>query len=310
MKKKLTDEKNFSQSSSHSHPSGYVAIIGKPNVGKSTLMNYFLGKKISITSKKPQTTRHRILGIKTTDSSQIVFVDTPGLHQDYKKEMNRIMNRAAKNVLSEVDVILFLIEAMHWDSDDAAVLKQLKLLELPVILVINKIDQVKNKAELLPFIENLSKQMDFKKIIPIAAKTGLQVDELEKTIENYLPHEGDLFPPDQFTDRSDRFIAAEFVREKLMRLLGEELPYELTVTIDAMEEDEEMVRIAVIIWVSKDSQKPIVIGKHGELLKKVGMEARRDLENYFQKKVLLKSWVKVKSGWSDDARSLQEFGID
>lgn len=293
------------------NPSGYVAIIGKPNVGKSTLMNYFLQKKISITSNKPQTTRHRILGIKTSESSQIIFVDTPGLHLDHKQhEMNRVMNRAARSALADVDVILFVIEAMRWDEDDAAVLRQLKVLSLPVILVINKIDEIKNKVELLPFMENLSKQMDFKKVVPISAKTGLQVDELEKTIETFLPHEGNLFPPEQFTDRSDRFIAAEFVREKLMRLLGEEIPYQLAVTVEAMEEDENIVKISVIVWVSKDSQKSIVIGKKGDVLKQVGIQARKDLELYFGKKVLLKSWVKVKENWSDDARSLQDFGIE
>ncbi|EKD76767.1 MAG: GTPase Era [uncultured bacterium] len=292
-------------------PSGYVSIIGKPNVGKSTLMNYFLQKKISITSSKPQTTRHRILGIKTSESSQIVFVDTPGLHLDHKQhEMNRVMNRAARSALQDVDVILFVIEAMQWDEDDAAVLRQLKVLSLPVILVINKIDEIKNKLTLLPFMENLSKQMDFKKVVPISAKTGLQVDELEKTIETFLPHEGNLFPPEQFTDRSDRFIAAEFVREKLMRLLGDEIPYQLAVTVEAMEEDDNIAKISVIIWVSRDSQKSIVIGKNGEVLKQVGIQARKDLELYFGKKVLLKSWVKVKENWSDDARSLTEFGIE
>lgn len=291
--------------------SGYVSIIGKPNVGKSTLMNYFLGKKLSITSSKPQTTRHRILGIKNTATAQIVFVDTPGLHITYNSnEINRAMNRAARSALSDVDVILFVIEAMRWDAEDAAVLKQLKTLSIPVILVINKIDEIKNKAELLPFMENLAKQMDFKKVIPISAKTGLQVDELEKTIEEFLPHEGDLFPPEQFTDRSDRFIAAEFVREKLMRLLGDEIPYQLAVTVDALEEDDNIIKIAVTIWVAKESQKSIVIGKNGEMLKQVGTQARKDLEHYFGKKVLLKSWVKVKDNWSDDARSIHEFGID
>lgn len=296
--------------STKSKPSGYVAIIGKPNVGKSTLMNYMLGKKISITSSKPQTTRHRILGIKTSDAAQIVFVDTPGLHQDHQREMNRVINRAARNALGEVDVILFLIEAMHWDSDDAAVLRQLKTLSLPIILVINKIDEIKNKGDLLPFIDHISKQLDFKKIVPISAKTGLQIDELEKTIIEFLPHEGDLFPPEQFTDRSDRFIASEFVREQLMRLLGDEIPYELAVTVEAMEEDDRIVKISVIIWVSRDTQKAIVIGKKGEMLKKVGTQARKELEVYFNKNVLLKSWVKVKENWSDDVRSITEFGIE
>lgn len=291
--------------------SGYVSIIGKPNVGKSTLMNYFLGKKLSITSNKPQTTRHRILGIKNTDSAQIVFVDTPGLHlTHHANEINRVMNRAARSALSDVDVILFMIEAMRWDAEDAAVLKQLKHLSLPIILVINKIDEIKNKAELLPFMENLAKQMDFKQVIPVSAKTGMQMDDLEKAIESLLPQQGDLFPPEQFTDRSDRFIAAEFVREKLMRLLGDEIPYQLTVTVDAMEEEEHIIKIAVTIWVEKETQKAIVIGKNGEMLKEVGIKARQDLELYFGKKVLLKSWVKVKENWSDDVKSVHDFGID
>lgn len=290
--------------------SGYVAIIGKPNVGKSTLMNHILGKKISITSKKPQTTRHRILGIKTTDTMQVAYVDTPGLHYDHKRAMNKIMNRAAKSTLADVDAVLFLIEALRWDSEDDAVLKQLKQLEIPVILVINKIDFVKDKTELLPFIENLAKQFSFATIVPISAKTGLQVESLEHTLEKYLPHEGNLFPPEQLTDKSDRFIAAEFVREKLMRNLGEELPYELTVTIEALEEDKKVVKIGALIWVAKEGQKAIVIGKEGALLKLVGTDARRELEKYFDKKVLLKLWVKVKSGWSEDARALKEFGIE
>lgn len=290
--------------------SGYIAIIGKPNVGKSTLMNALLGKKISITSNKPQTTRHRILGIKTTESSQMVFVDTPGLHQQYTHEMNRVMNRAARSALADVDVVLFVIEPMRWKADDAAVLKTLKAIALPVILVINKMDEIKNKLTLLPFMENMAKQMDFKNIIPISAKTGLQLDELEKTIDALLPHEGNLFPPEKFTDRSDRFMATEFVREQLMRLLGDEVPYETAVTVEAMEETDDMIKISVIIWVSRDTQKSIVIGKNGAMLKQVGMQARKGLEFYFGKKVLLKTWVKVKENWSDDQRSLSEFGVD
>lgn len=290
--------------------SGYVAIIGKPNVGKSTLMNRILGKKIAITSRKPQTTRHRILGIKTTDAAQVVYVDTPGLHQGYKKEMNRVMNRVAKSVFDEVDVILFLIEAMHFDQEDKAVMQQLKSVNVPVFLVINKIDEVKNKAELLPFMENLSKQFDFAKVFPVSAKTGLQVEDLESTIAESLPHEGDMFPPEQLTDRSDRFVASEFVREKLMRSLGDELPYELAVSIEALEENSKMVKIAALIWVAKEGQKAIVIGKGGEGLKSVGIQARRSLEDYFEKKVLLKLWVKVKDNWSDDQRALKDLGYD
>lgn len=289
---------------------GTIAIIGKPNVGKSTLMNIILGKKISITSRKPQTTRHRILGIKTTDHTQVVYVDTPGLHHGYKREMNRIMNRVAKSVLEEVDAILFLVEALHFDTADKAVLTLLKSIAIPVILVINKIDLMQHRADLLPLIEKLSQAFTFAHIVPLSAKTGAQVPELEKIIGAYLPHEGDLFPETQMTDRSDQFVAAEFIREKLMRTLGDELPYELTVTIEAFEENAKMVRIAALIWVAKAGQKAIVIGKQGEGLKSIGIQARRSLEGYFEKKVLLKLWVKVKENWSDDLRVLKSFGMD
>lgn len=290
--------------------SGYVGIIGKPNVGKSTLMNYILGKKLSITSRKPQTTRHRILGVKTIDDTQVVYVDTPGIHQNQPRMLNRLMNRAAASVLEEVDVILFMVDALRWDDSDAAVLKQLKALALPVILVVNKIDRVKDKATLLPFIEKLSGLFEFAGIFPVSAKTGVQVDALEQDVFSLLPSDMPFFPPEQFTDRSDRFIVTEFVREKLMRFLGDELPYETAVTIEAMEEDEDILRVASLIWVAKDSQKSIVIGKGGRALKEVGTQARLDLEKYFEKKVLLKLWVKVKSGWADSERVLQDFGYD
>lgn len=292
------------------HRSGYVAMIGKPNVGKSTLMNALLGKKLVITSSKPQTTRHRILGIKTQDQSQIVYIDTPGLHQDQNKLMNKVMNRAARSVLEEVDVILFLIDALKWDEADAAVLKQLKSLKAPIILVINKIDRVKDKTLLLPFLEKMSAMHAFTNIMPISAKNGDQVDVLENEIKQLLPAEGPFFPPEQFTDRSNQFVATEFIREKLMRCLGDELPYETAVSIEAFEEADEMVKIAALIWVNRESQKPIVIGKGGSVLKQVGTQARIDLEKYFDKKVVLKLWVKVKSGWSDDLQSLQNFGYD
>lgn len=288
--------------------SGFAAIVGKPNVGKSTLMNYVLGKKLSITSRKPQTTRHRIVGIKIKDDAQIIYVDTPGIHQKQTNMMNRMMNRAAKNTLTDVNVVLFLVEALEWNEADEAVLKQLNNISTPVILVINKIDQVKDKSLLLPFIEKISALHLFAEIFPISAKTGLQVEALENEILKLLPCDLALFPPEQFTDRSDRFIASEFVREKLMRSLGDELPYDIAVTIETLEETENLIRIAALIWVNKDSQKAIVIGKQGLVLKQVGTQARMDLEKYFEKKVLLTLWVKVKSGWSDDERILKEFG--
>jgi GTP-binding protein Era len=290
--------------------SGYVALIGKPNVGKSTLMNHLLGKKISITSRKPQTTRHRIVGVKTVGDTQIVFVDTPGLHLQQKHLMNKVMNRVARTVLDEVDIILFLVEAMVFDEEDAAVLRHIKKLSTPVFLVVTKIDKVKDKKLILPFIEKLSKEHQFKNIIPVSAKQNQQVDALESIIIESLPEDMAYYPPEQFTDRSLQFIATEFIREKLMRYTGDELPYETAVTIEAVEETDEILKIAALIWVNKESQKSIVIGTSGAGLKRVGTEARLDLEKYVEKKVLLKLWVKVKSGWSDDARSLQQFGYD
>jgi len=289
---------------------GYVALIGKPNVGKSTLMNTILGKKLSITSSKPQTTRYRIIGIKTTSDAQIAYVDTPGLHFPNKRTLNRVMNRIAKQVLKEVNVILLIIDALRLDAADATVLKQLKSISTPIILVINKIDRIKDKSVLLPLMESLSRQLTFEKIIPISAKTGIQVPILEENIFRLLPDEPALYPPEQLTDRSDRFIAAEFVREKLTRLLADELPYDLAVTVELFEYEENMVRIHAVIWIEKESQKAIVIGKHGAILKQVGTQARQDLECYYGQKVFLKLWAKVKKGWSDNERILSEFGIE
>lgn len=288
---------------------GYIAIIGRPNVGKSTLLNHLLGEKISITSRKPQTTRHRILGIKTLDDTQYIYVDTPGLHSHSGQALNRYMNQMALKSLPDVDVILFVVDARHWTESDNYVLKSLKKFEkTPVILVVNKIDKLNATEQLLPFLESAQSRFDFFAIVPISAKKGVQLEELQKTLKNCLPHQEYLFPEDQLTDRSDRFIAAETVREKLTRLLGQELPYALTVTIDHFEEGEKLDRIAAIIWVDKPSQKPIIIGENGERLKKVGQKARMDLEKYLEKKVFLQLWVKVKSGWSDNERLLRQLG--
>lgn len=290
--------------------SGYVAIVGQPNVGKSTLMNHLLGLKLSITSKKPQTTRHRILGIKTIEHTQIIYVDTPGLHLRAKNEMNRIMNRAAKAVLHDVDLIIFMIEALQWNQQDQWILNLLKTVKVPVILAINKIDELSSKEELLPFIDEIKNQFNFLNILPISAKNNLQIDLLENEIIKHLPKDVHYFPPDQITDRSDRFIASEIVREKLTRFLGQELPYSVTVTIDAFEESEKIIKISATIYVAKESQKAIVIGQKGERLKLIGQKARIDMETYFVKKVFLKLWVKVKRDWIDDKRSLQSFGYD
>lgn len=272
---------------------GFVAILGRPNVGKSTLLNRLLGKKISITSRKPQTTRQRILGVKTMDNVQIAYVDTPGLHVHEKFAEHRYLNRAARSILGEVDLILFVIDAKRWHEEDNWILEQLKGVGLPVVLAVNKIDQIKPRAKLLPFIEKVGALFDFTAIVPISAEKGDQLDVLEKTIVSHLPEGSPGFPPDQWTDCNDRFMATEILREKLFRQLGEELPYSVEVTIDAFEETDTLIKIAAIIWVKKDSQKAIVIGKAGGHLKEIATRARMDMERYFEKKVFLKPWVKV-----------------
>jgi GTPase len=287
---------------------GYVAIVGQPNVGKSTLMNYLLGVKLSITSRKPQTTRHQILGINTVDDTQIVYVDTPGMHLGETKAMNRYLNRAAKAALYDVDLVVFMVSSLHWDKQDIAVLDAIKKLNKPTILVINKVDKIKAKAELLPHMEKLAKLYDFEKIMPLCAKDPEIVKSFERQLLDYIPEGVHQFEPDQLTDRNDRFIASEIIREKLMRGLGNELPYAITVTIDAFEEDEKLIKISAIIWVERDGQKQIVIGKKGEKLKVVSTDSRLDMETYYEKKVFLKTWVKIKKGWSDDERILNQLG--
>jgi GTP-binding protein Era len=286
---------------------GYVAIVGRPNVGKSTLMNRILGQKISITSRKPQTTRHRILGIKTIDTCQSIYVDTPGLHNKGGKAMNRYLNQAASAALKDVDVVLFVISGLKWTDEDQRVLEQLKRNTTPVILVLNQVDRVE-KEELLPYLQHLSVLMDFHSIIPLSAKTGENVAQLEAEVEKLLPLSPPFFAEDQVTDRSMRFIAAEIVREKLTRLLGQELPYELTVEIEKYEAKKGIVNIAALIWVARPGQKAIVIGKNGAGLKKIGKQAREELEKMLEQKVFLQLWVKVKEGWSADERALRSLG--
>lgn len=290
--------------------SGYVAIIGRPNVGKSTLLNHILGLKISITSRKPQTTRNQILGVKTVDDTQIVYVDTPGMHVKEPREINRYMNRVARAALDGVNVIVFIVEATGLVELDRWVLKLLQDQKIPVILAINKIDKLHDKSALLPFIQAMSALYPFAHIVPISAKNAVGVELLEKQIVQYIPEGQHQFPADEFTDRSDRFMAAEFIREKLMRQLGQELPYSTAVTIDIFSEDDTIIKIAATIWVEKVGQKSIVIGKDGARLKLVGTDARKEMEKYFEKKVFLQTWVKVKDNWSDDQRELQRFGYD
>ena len=287
---------------------GYIALVGRPNVGKSTLLNRILGQKISITSRRPQTTRHRVLGIKSQPTAQLIYVDTPGIHDFSGRAMNRHMNRTASSVLQDVDVVVFLIDGLHWTADDDLVLKKIGQITSPVILAVNKIDLLGNREELLPRLQTLSEKYRFLHIIPISAGKGDNVEELEAAIERLLPQAPPLFPEDQVTDRSVRFLAAELVREKLFRKLGKELPYGLTVEIEQFKSDTNITHIHALIWVERKSQKYIVIGKQGRMLKEVGIEARRDIEALIDGKVNLKLWVKVKEGWADDERALHSLG--
>lgn len=298
----------MTSSDNSSFRSGYVAIVGRPNVGKSTLMNYLLGQKISITSSKPQTTRHRILGIKTEEGYQAIFVDTPGLHLNAKKAMNRFMNRAATTSLDDVDLILFVVDAARWTEEDENVLKRVAGRNTPVVLVVNKVDKIKDKEQLLPLLQQLSEKMDFAAVLPVSALKGANVAELESEAVKALPESAMIYPEEYVTDRSERFLAAEIVREKLMRTMGKELPYATTVEIEQFKEDDGLLRINGLIWVERASQKKIVIGRGGERLKEVGKQARIDMERLFDAKVFLQLWVKVKEGWSDNERLLNSLG--
>lgn len=288
--------------------SGYVAIVGRPNVGKSTLMNHILGQKISITSDKPQTTRHRILGIKTEAGYQAIYVDTPGLHLNAKKAMNRYMNRAATTSLQDVDLILFVVDAARWSEEDENVLQRLSGQPTPVVLVVNKVDRIADKEQLLPLLQTLAQKMDFAAVLPVSALKGVNLQGLEKEVMKSLPESESIFPEEYITDRSERFLAAEIVREKLMRTMGKELPYATTVEIEQFKDDNGLLRINGLIWVERASQKKIVIGRGGERLKEIGRQARIDMERLFGAKVFLQLWVKVKEGWSDNERILGSLG--
>ncbi|QEQ97639.1 GTPase Era [Neptunomonas concharum] len=289
---------------------GFVAIVGRPNMGKSTLMNFMLGQKLSITSRKPQTTRHQILGIKTEDDLQIIFVDTPGLHKEKDKALNRYMNKTASEALRGVDLVLFLVDRTAWTEEDQIVLDKVKHASCPVILVVNKVDQLADKSSLLPQLGLLSEKMTFADIIPISAKTGRNVDALEETIRRYIPDGVHHFPEDQLTDRSSRFMVAEIVREKLMRNVGDEVPYGATVEIEEFRNDGTLLTISALILVERDGQKKIIIGDKGERMKTIGRDARLDIEKLFGCKVMLNLWVKVRRGWSDDERALRSLGYD
>lgn len=288
---------------------GYVSIIGRPNVGKSTLLNCLIEQKLSIVSRKPQTTRWSLLGIKTTENSQIIFIDTPGLQKEPKLALNQHMNKEVTNTLGHIDIILFVVEALKWNELDDNVLSLLvRSPEAQIILVLNKIDKVTDKQDLLAYIAELSKNIKYKDIIPVSASKNEGIGQLETAIIKALPESPALFPEDQITDRNERFFAAEFIREKLMMRLSDELPYHLSITIDEFKEKNNVLHIFASIWVERKGQKSIVIGKEGNVLKLVGKEARIDMEEMFAKKVNLKTWVKVKKKWTDSEYALKQFG--
>jgi GTPase len=289
---------------------GYVAIVGRPNVGKSTLLNYLLRQKISITSRKPQTTRHQVLGIKTDGPNQVIFVDTPGLHKSAGKAINRYMNRAATAAIKDVDLVLLVVDRTAWTDEDEMVLQQVLQSGLPTILVVNKVDLLADKSELLPHLEVLAAKAEFAAILPLSALHRHNIEELENEILNFLPESVHLFPEDQITDRSQRFLAAEIVREKIMRQLGDELPYAVTVEIEDFSQDGNVLHISALILVETKGQKKIVIGEGGSRLRAIGTEARTDMEPLFDSKVMLRLWVKVKAGWSDDERALRSLGYE
>ncbi|MGN0915814.1 MAG: GTPase Era [Succinivibrio sp.] len=289
---------------------GFVAIIGRPNVGKSTLMNHLIGQKISITSRKPQTTRNRVLGIDTEGDYQVVYVDTPGLHREEKRAINHLMNRAAESALGDVELILFVIDPARWTDDDEMAFHRVKQSGVPVVLVINKVDTVADKETLLPLIDKLSKIISFKDIVPVSALRGTNLHILKDLIKESLPEGDHLFPDDSITDRSSRFLAAEIVREKLMRQMGDELPYSSTVEVEEFKEEDNLLRISAAILVERQGQKKMVVGSGGTRIKMIGTEARKDMEKLFEQKVFLKLFVKVKAGWSDDARALKSLGYD
>lgn len=287
---------------------GYVAIVGRPNVGKSTLLNHLLGLKLSITSRKPQTTRHNVLGIKTEGDCQLIFVDTPGIHSGQDKAINRYMNKAAQTAIRDVDVIVFVVDRLSWTEADKAVAEKLSASNSPVIVAINKVDRLDDSGELLPHIAYLQQVMPDAEIIPVSALQKKNLDVLEEQISQHIPQSGFLFPEDQITDRSERFLAAELVREKITRQLGAELPYQIAVEIEAFEMKGHIRHINALILVEREGQKKIIIGEKGQRLKSIGQAARIDMERLFGSKVMLTLWVKVRSGWSDDERALRSLG--
>jgi GTP-binding protein Era len=290
---------------------GFVALVGRPNVGKSTLLNFLLEQKLSITSRKPQTTRQQVLGVKTVDADQMIFVDTPGLHRDEPKAINKAMNRSATSAMADVDLVLFLIDRGKWTEGDAWVLEKLRTVKAPVALIVNKMDLMDDPKALLPEMESLHALHDFAGVFPISALRQKNLDVLETFVRRNLPEGHHLFPEGQITNRTERFLAAELIREKIIRQLGDELPHTTAVEIEGFQPDERGTQhISAIIFVEREGQKRIVIGTGGSRLRSIGTEARRDMEKAFDTKVMLKLWVKVKSGWSDDVRALQSLGLE
>ena len=286
---------------------GFVTLIGRPNVGKSTLLNRLLGQKLSITSRKPQTTRWHLIGIDTGPAYQAIYIDTPGIQTKYGNALNRHMLREATDTLERVDLVLFIVEALKWTPADKHVARLLQQVRMPVLLV-NKIDKLEDRKELLPFMQMLAATTGDLEMIPVSARTGDNLALLKDRVVANLPVNPPLYPADQITDRNQRFLAAEFIREKLTQKLGSELPYQLTVTVDEFKEEEAIIRIHATIWIQSMSQKAIIVGKGGAVLKSVGQQARRDMENLFQKKVHLETWVKVKRRWTEDERALRQLG--
>jgi GTP-binding protein Era len=286
---------------------GTIAIVGRPNVGKSTLLNHILGMKLAITSRKAQTTRHRLLGIHTTEDTQFLFVDTPGFQQKHLNTLNKGLNKTVTQVLTEVDVVMFVIEPMKLGEADRKVLALLSD-KTPTVLVVNKSDLMGDKGNLLPLIQDFDLEFPFTDIVPVSAKKSLNLDELLHTIRKYLPEQAAIYSEDELTDKNERFLAAELVREKIFRLVGDELPYSVAVEIEKFEVVGNLRRIFCAIIVDKESQKPMLIGKNGDKMKQISTEARQDMEKLFGGKVYLETWVKVKGGWADDERALKSLG--
>jgi GTP-binding protein Era len=289
---------------------GFIAIIGRPNVGKSTLLNHILGQKVSITSHKPQTTRFQVRGIKTQDQYQAVYIDTPGLHQSGKKALNKLMNRAALDALKDVDVVVFMLEALQWREEDEWIWKKLLKLSCPIIVAVNKVDRVKDKEKLLPYLQEINQRSNFAAVLPISAEKVINIESLESNIQALLPESPFYFSTEQVTDQPQSMQMAEYIREKLMRMIQQEVPYSISVQIERIQEKAEIIHVDALVWVERPGHKAIVIGKNGERMKQVGIAARQDMQKTWGKQVFLRLWVKVKSGWTDDPAALRSLGYD